>query len=195
MRVAEVRPARGVAIAVFVAISCGSLLGCGGEPKSNDAATPTEQASTPLGAGTAAPTATETAPPVVTQQPTPTPELAPTEPPLVLTDDDALEFAGQALEPYALTTFASDYGLDGCQRIDDGTAECTGTITYAIDPSNPQSCTLAIRVWAAPSKLDQTNWDSDELEEKNLTSSSGNHGDHEYVDTSECESAYQASAG
>jgi hypothetical protein len=137
------------------------------------------------------PTATEYPPAPTPTEDAPTPD--PTAPPLVLSDADALEFAQQALEPYALTTFADNYGVDGCERIDDATSRCSTTIAYALNPSNPQACTLEIIVMAVDSKLGPKPWDPAESEEKTFTSSSGTHGDYQYGDTSQCEAAQQAS--
>jgi hypothetical protein len=113
----------------------------------------------------------------------------------ILSDTDAHEFAAQALEPYALTTFATEYRVDACTRTGDATAQCSTTITYALNPSNPQSCTLEVMVAAVGSNLESKPWDPTEIEEKNLQSPSGAYGDFGYVDTGQCEAASEASAG
>jgi hypothetical protein len=112
---------------------------------------------------------------------------------LVLPDDDALYLANVALETWALGRSAVGYQLDGCSRIDPATADCATTIEFADNPTNPQTCSLAITVVAAaptvgikePTPADPTLG----LETEEYELPSGGYGTYMYGDEAACDQA------
>jgi hypothetical protein len=174
-------------------------VGCGDDGVStSDSAsvagtTPSAEASASTERSKPTPERTAEPTPERTAEPTPEPTTPPDENP-TLSDSAAFELADQAVEPYALATFASAGQVVGCDRIDASSAICIAEITYEIVPGNPQGCAVDISVVATTGKVGSKPWAPDELEQKDLQASDGTLGRPELGDTSECEAAYASSA-